>query len=133
VQRSYPRIAARVREQDGVMARFPGGTALLLAPALVAVLVMPAAREEARLAEMEQLAQLAWDRAIQRRETPVVRPRPIRDTPVVPRQRDSILHPDSLSGTDSLPVTDTLPPADSVRSFDSTFVADTSTHVPRVS
>ncbi len=47
VQRSYPRLAARVREANGTGAFFPGGTALLLAPALVAVLMIPTARATA--------------------------------------------------------------------------------------
>lgn len=47
VQRSYPRLAARVREANGTGAYFPGGTALLLAPALVAVLMIPTARATA--------------------------------------------------------------------------------------
>jgi hypothetical protein len=67
VQRTYPRIAARVRESDGAVARFPGGAALLLAPALIAVLVMPSARLEAE-----------WRRAdaLRVRETPAPPPRP---------------------------------------------------------
>ncbi len=47
VQRSYPRLATRVREANGTAAFFPGGTALLLAPALVAVLMIPTARADA--------------------------------------------------------------------------------------
>lgn len=47
VQRSYPRLAARVREANGMGAYFPGGTALLLAPAVVAVLMIPTARASA--------------------------------------------------------------------------------------
>jgi glucan phosphoethanolaminetransferase (alkaline phosphatase superfamily) len=48
VQRTYPRLAARVRERRGDRPRFPGGSALLLAPALIAVLVMPSVREQKR-------------------------------------------------------------------------------------
>jgi uncharacterized membrane protein (DUF485 family) len=52
VQRTYPRLAARVRERRGDRPRFPGGSALLLAPALIAVLVMPSVREEKRWEQM---------------------------------------------------------------------------------
>jgi len=48
VQRTYPRLAARVRERRGDRPKFPGGSALLLAPALIAVLVMPSVREQKR-------------------------------------------------------------------------------------
>jgi hypothetical protein len=48
VQRTYPRLAARVRERRGERPQFPGGSALLLAPALVAILVMPPVREAQR-------------------------------------------------------------------------------------
>lgn len=48
VQRTYPRLAASVRERGGDKPHFPGGAALLLAPALLAVLVMPPTRERAR-------------------------------------------------------------------------------------
>jgi hypothetical protein len=54
VQRSYPRIAARVRETRGNDAHFPGGSGLLLAPAIIAALVMPAARERAAILRPEQ-------------------------------------------------------------------------------
>jgi hypothetical protein len=49
VQRTYPRIAARVRETRGSGAHFPGGSGLLLAPAIIAALVMPSARERAAI------------------------------------------------------------------------------------
>jgi hypothetical protein len=111
VQRTYPRIAARVRESGGAVAQFPGGAALLLAPALVAVLVMPAAREAARWEEERWQAEAARARVIERRTArPPARPRGLGDdVPVVPRPRDSV--------TVSPPDTSSAAPRDSVSSL----------------
>jgi hypothetical protein len=67
VQRSYPRIAARVREANGSEAYFPGGTALLLAPAVVAALMIPTARMSASVERAARAAEA-------RRTRPVVAP-----------------------------------------------------------
>lgn len=113
VQRTYPRIAARIRESDGAMARFPGGAGLLLAPALVAVLVMPAARADAIHEERQRRAEAAWSSAIARREAGYApRVRPIRDLPVVRPPPDSAAMPDSVAQQDTLPPADSVPPPD---------------------
>jgi len=82
VQRAYPRLATRVRDAHGTGAHFPGGSALLLAPALVAVLVMPQSREMER-----------WDRAMRaadRERAEIIRERQRRDSMPV-RRRPRVL------------------------------------------
>jgi hypothetical protein len=61
VQRAYPGLAERVRGRHGVLPHVPGGAALLLAPALVAVLLFPVARQEAAW-------RAAWAKADQQRQ-----------------------------------------------------------------
>lgn len=79
VQRSYPKLAARVREANGINAYFPGGMALLLAPALVAAVMLPTARAAASVQRAEREADLrrlrleATDSAARMR---TARPRP---------------------------------------------------------
>lgn len=75
VQRSYPRLAARVRESDGRTPRMPGGAAILLAPALVAVLLMPVTREaRVRAVEAREAAQQAASDAAARTARERTRP-----------------------------------------------------------
>jgi hypothetical protein len=97
VQRTYPRIAARVREADGARARFPGGAGLLLAPALAAVLVMPAERERARCEDLMRQADVERLRIIGERDIRTSRPRQSRvpgdNVPVRPRPQDSVPPP----------------------------------------
>lgn len=73
VQRSYPRLAARVREANGSEAYFPGGTGLLLAPALVAVLMLPTARAAA---SVERAARAADARRARQEAPPEPPPGP---------------------------------------------------------
>jgi hypothetical protein len=77
VQRSYPRLAARVREANGAAAYFPGGTGLLLAPALVAVLMIPTARNAASV-------ERAVREGAARRPRPEVIPQPAARAPSRP-------------------------------------------------
>jgi hypothetical protein len=83
VQRSYPRLAARVREANGTDAYFPGGMLLLLAPALVAVLMFPSARDAASTERAEREAEARRAQRLASPPPPVrqaVRLRPPPDT-----------------------------------------------------
>jgi len=97
VQRQYPRLAERIRGQDGVGPLIPGGSGLLLAPAVVAVLLFPIGRQEA-----------VW--AAQWREADAARYAIIEE-----RDRTRSLPPRRLRGVgDDVPVR-TPPPADSLQ------------------
>jgi hypothetical protein len=111
VQRTYPRMAARVRASDGATARFPGGAGLLLAPALAAVLVMPAERERARWEDLMRQADAERARIISDRELPTRgRPRTQGDNvPVRPRPQDSAPPPPTAVPPSAAPPPDSLP------------------------
>jgi hypothetical protein len=68
VQRQYPRLAERIRGQDGVGPRIPGGSGLLLAPAVVAVLLFPIGRQEAVWAAAWRRADAARSAIIEERD-----------------------------------------------------------------
>jgi hypothetical protein len=112
IQRQYPRLAERVRGTHGMGPHFPGGAAVLLLPALVAVLLFPLTRVEAVWAREWAAADQRRYAIIAKRDAPPPRRRGLSDAvPVRPIVRDSLadsvrtdsIPPDSLR-PDSLPV-----------------------------
>jgi len=96
VQRYYPGLAARVRGEHGARPYLPGGSALLLAPAVVAILLFPVGRREAAWAAAWRAADDARMRIVGERERvrPPARPQRLGDdVPVRP-----------------LPIPDSVPP-----------------------
>jgi hypothetical protein len=125
VQRYYPGLAARVRGEHGARPYLPGGSALLLAPAVVAILLFPVGRREAAWAAEWRAADDARMRIVgeRERERPPARPRRLGDdVPVRALPLPDSIPPDTLAVPDDS--TEVLTPPDSAAAADDTTGAD---------
>ena len=122
VQRQYPRLAERIRGQHGALPQIPGGSALLLAPAVVAVLLFPIGRREAAWQTQWRRADAARSAIVAERERakllPARRPDRVGDeVPIRPDTAGAGAATDSLERTGMLaapPRRDTTDSGDSV-------------------
>ncbi len=112
VQRQYPRLAERIRGTHGVGPHIPGGSALLLAPAVIAVLLFPLGRADAARAAQWRAAEAARAAIIEERDrSRNLPPRRVRglgdEVPVRPAPPADTLLQDSVA-TDATQALDTL-------------------------